>query len=579
MRQYFRFIKNYKKAFVLAPLLVIADVICEIVQPEMMSKIVDVGIQQKALGYIIRTGGFMVGLSLLAILANVGNIWYSSQGSVGFVTALRKGLFTKIQEFSFGNIDRFSSASLVTRLTNDVNVLQQVVMMSLRVLIRGPLMLVIAVVIAVRIAPDLALIIAIAIPVLGISIFLLLRRGIPFFIQMQDKLDKVNGVVQENLTNIRVIKSFVREGFEKKKFAVSNDDLMAISIKAASIVALIMPVMQLVMNVSIVAIVWFGGNKIMAGRLQVGQLMSFISYVTQILMSLMMLSVSVMTFSRAGASSRRILEVLETTPDITDKLSAIREGRKPGRGKVEFIDVSFKYHSSGEEYVLKDIRLTAEAGERVAIVGATGSAKSTLVQLIPRLYDVTEGKVLVDGVDVRDYTLFNLRDKVGMVLQQNELFSGTIRDNLKWGNPAATEEEVVAAAKAAQAHDFIQSFPEQYDTMLGQGGVNVSGGQKQRLCLARALLRKPVILILDDSTSSVDTATEARIREALRRDFPHTTTFIIAQRIGSIMSADKIVLLDEGAIIAAGSHEELIRSSQAYQEIYYSQMEKEDSPV
>ncbi|HVU97091.1 MAG TPA: ABC transporter ATP-binding protein [Puia sp.] len=560
-------------------MLVIADVICEIVQPEMMSKIVDVGIRQKDLSYIIRTGGLMVGLSLLAILANVGNIWYSSQGSVGFVTGLRKGLFTKIQEFSFANIDRFSSASLVTRLTNDVNILQQVLMMSLRLLIRGPLMLIFAVVIAVRIAPDLALIIAIAIPVLGISIFFLLRRGIPFFIQMQDKLDKVNGAVQENLTNIRVIKSFAREGFEKKKFAVSNEDLMAISIKASSIVALIMPVMQLVMNVSIVAIVWFGGNKIMGGRLQVGQLMSFISYVTQILMSLMMLSVSVMTFSRAGASSRRILEVLDTTPDIMDSPLAIREGRKPGRGKVEFIDVSFKYHSSGEEYVLKDIRLTVEAGERVAIVGATGSAKSTLVQLIPRLYDVTEGQVLVDGVDVRNYTLFNLRDKVGMVLQQNELFSGTIRDNLKWGNPAATEEELVAAAQAAQAHDFILSFPEQYDTILGQGGVNVSGGQKQRLCLARALLRKPVILILDDSTSSVDTATESRIREALRREFSHTTTFIIAQRIGSIMSADKIVLLDEGAIIAKGSHEELMGTSRAYREIYYSQKEKEDSPV
>ncbi len=575
MKQYFRFAKKYKKAFLLAPLLVIVDVFCEIVQPEMMSRIVDLGIRQKDIPYILRTGGLMLGLSLLAIIGNVGNIWYSSQGSVGFVTELRKGLFGKIQEFSFANIDRFSSASLVTRLTNDVNILQQVVMMSLRLLIRGPLMLIFAVVIAVGIAPGLGLIIAIAIPVLMVSIFFLLRKGIPFFIQMQGKLDKVNGAVQENLINVRVIKSFVREGFEKKKFAVSNEDLMAISIRASSIVALIMPVMQLVMNISIVAIVWFGGNKIMAGTLQVGQLMSFISYVTQILMSLMMLSVSVMTFSRAGASSKRILEVLDAGIDITDSPQAIREDRKPGLGKVEFIDVSFKYHSGGGEYVLKNISLTAEAGERVAVIGATGSAKSTLVQLIPRLYDATEGQVLVDGVDVRNYTLLNLRNGVSMVLQQNELFSGTIRDNLKWGNPLATEEEIIAAARDAQAHEFILSFPAQYDTLLGQGGVNVSGGQKQRLCIARAILKKPAILILDDSTSAVDTATEAGIRAALDRHLKNTTTFIIAQRIGSIISADKIIILEEGAMIASGSHEELIRSSKAYQEIYYSQQEKE----
>lgn len=579
MKQYFRFVKDYKKAFLLAPLLVIADVACEIVQPEMMSKIVDIGIQHKNLSYIIRTGGFMVGLSLLAILANVGNIWYSSQGSVGLATALRKELFSKIQDFSFSNIDRFSSASLVTRLTNDVNVLQQVVMMSLRLLIRGPLMLIFAVVIAVRIAPDLALIIAIAIPVLGGSIFFLLRRGLPFFIQMQNKLDKVNGVVQEDLTNVRVIKSFVRKDFERNKFAAGNDDLMAISIKASSIVALIMPVMQLVMNISIVAIVWFGGNKIMAGRLQVGQLMSFISYVTQILMSLMMLSVSIMTFSRAGASSRRILEVLDVKPDITNSPEADLEDRKVSRGKVEFIHVSFKYHSASKEFVLKDIQLTVQPGERVAIIGATGSAKSTLVQIIPRLYDVTEGQILVDGRDIREYTISNLRSGVGMVLQRNELFSGTIRDNLKWGNPAATEGEIIAAAKDAQAHDFILSFPEQYDTILGQGGVNVSGGQKQRLCIARALLKKPAILILDDSTSAVDTATEGRIREALDLHLQQTTTFIIAQRIGSIVSADKIVLLEEGAIIATGRHEELILSCRPYQEIYYSQREREEAPV
>jgi len=579
MKQYLRFATRYRRAFLLAPLLVLVDVFCEIVQPEMMSKIVDTGILHKDLPYILRTGGLMVGLSLVAIVANIGNIWYSSEGSVGLVTELRKGLFSKIQQFSFANIDRFSSASLVTRLTNDVNVLQQVVMMSLRMLIRGPLMLILAVVIAVRIAPDLALIIAIAIPVLGVSIFFLLRKGIPYFTRMQQQLDRVNGAVQENLTNVRVIKSFVREDFEKEKFGRSNDDLMVISIRAASIVALIMPVMQLVMNLSIVAIVWLGGNKIITGSLQVGQLMSFISYVTQILMSLMMLSVSVMTFSRAGASSKRILEVLDAPLDITDSPEATREDRRVKTGKVEFVDVSFKYNHSGKEYVLKNIDLTAEPGQRIAVIGATGSAKSTLVQLIPRLYDTSEGKVLIDGVDVRDYTLFNLRSAVGMVLQQNELFSGTIRENLKWGDPHASDETLIAAAKDAQAHDFIQSFPAGYDTVLGQGGVNLSGGQKQRLCIARALLKKPAVLILDDSTSAVDTDTEAHIRQALSIHLRQTTTFIIAQRIGSIASADQIILLDEGAIIAKGRHEDLMQTSPAYQEIYHSQLKEEESPV
>ncbi len=579
MKSYFRFIRSYRKAFILAPLLVVLDVLCEIVQPEMMSKIVDAGIPHKDISFIIRTGAYMVGLSLLAILANIGNIAYSSRASVGFVTGLRQGLFNRIQEFSFSNIDRFSSASLTTRLTNDVNILQETVMMALRLLIRGPLMLIFAVVIAVRIAPDLALIIGIAIPVLSISIFFLLRKGIPYFILTQDKLDKVNEDVQEDLTNIRVIKSFVREAFGKKKFALSNEDLMVNSIKAASIVALIMPVMQMVMNVSIVAVVWLGGNKIISGKLQVGQLMSFISYVTQILMSLMMLSVSIMTISRAGASSKRILEVLDAEPDISDSPAALKDNLIIRQGKVEFREVSFKYHSAGTEYVLKKISLTAEAGERVAIIGATGSAKSTLVQLIPRLYEVTEGRILVDGHDLRDYTVFNLRNAVSMVLQQNELFSGSIRDNLKWGNPLATDEEIITAAKYALAHEFILSFPGQYDTIMGQGGVNISGGQKQRLCIARAILKKPAILILDDSTSAVDTATEAKIREALDSHLQNTTTFIIAQRMGSIQSADKIIILEDGAIIASGNHEELIRSSKAYQDIYYSQQEKEGQAV
>jgi ATP-binding cassette subfamily B multidrug efflux pump len=579
MKKYFPFFIKYKKALWLAPSFVIVDVICEIVQPELMSKIVDHGVMQKNLHYILQTGGLMVGLSIIAIAANIGNIYFSSRASVGFAAELRKGLFNKIQEFSFSNIDRFSSASLVTRLTNDVNILQEVIMMSLRLLIRAPLMLLFAVVIAIRINAGLASIIAVAIPVLSVCIYIILRRGLPFFEKVQQRLDKVNGVVQENLVNIRVVKSFVREDFEKKKFGRSNDELREMAVRASSMVVLIMPVMQLVMNISIVAIVWFGGNKIIGGTFQVGQLMSFITYITQILMSLMMLSMTIMTVARAGASSERILEVLNTEADIIDSTNAKEKNLPVKQGKVEFENVFFKYHAEGSEYVLKNINLIVNAGETVAIIGATGSAKSTLVELIPRLYDVTKGRVLVDDIDVRDYSLQNLRSGIRLVLQQNELFSGTIRQNLKWGNVLASDEDIIAAAKDAQAHDFIMSFPNQYETVLGQSGVNVSGGQKQRLCIARAILKKPSILILDDSTSAVDTATEAKIRTSFGRHLQGTTIFIIAQRISSIQSADKIILLDDGEIIATGSHDELIKSSPVYQEIYYSQELKEATPL
>jgi len=571
MKRYFPFLIKYKKALWLAPLLVVIDVVCEIVQPELMSKIVDNGVRQKSLSYILHTGGVMVGLSLVAIAANVGNIYFSSQASVGFAAELRKGLFKKIQSFSFSNIDQFSSASLVTRITNDVNILQDVIVMLLRLLIRAPLMLVFAVVIAVRINTSLASVIVVAIPILAISMYIILGKGLPFFEKMQQRLDKLNAVVQENLVNIRVVKSFVREGYEEQKFGVSNDGLREMSVKASGMVVLIMPVMQLVMNVSIVAIVWFGGNKIIAGTFQVGQLMSFITYITQILMSLMMLSMTIMTFSRAGASSERILEVLNTEPDIVDSPGAKEKGLHVEKGKVEFKDVFFKYHTQGDEFVLKKINLVVNPGETIAIIGATGSSKTTMVELIPRLYDVTQGSVLVDDTDIRDYTLKNLRTGISLVLQQNELFSGTIKQNLLWGNEQATDEEMIAAAKNAQAHDFIMSFPAQYETVLGQSGVNVSGGQKQRLCIARAIVRKPAILIMDDSTSAVDTGTEAKIRASFKQNLQGTTTFIIAQRISSIQSADRIVVLDNGEIISEGTHNELLQTSPVYQEIYHSQ--------
>ena len=579
MRKYFPFFVKYKKGLILAPLLVIADVICEIVQPYLMSDIVDQGIRQKSLHYILQTGGIMVILSLLAIVANIGNIYYSSHASVGFAAELRKNLFNKIQQFSFSNLDKFSSASLVTRITNDVNILQDVIMMSLRMLIRGPLMMVFAVVIAIRIDTGLASIIAIAIPVLAVCIFFILRSGLPYFEKMQKKLDRLNAVVQENLVNIRVVKSFVREEFEMKKFGVTNDELREMSIRASGLVVMILPVMQLIMNLSIVAIVWFGGNKIIAGHFQVGQLMSFITYITQILMSLMMLSMLIMTFSRAEASSIRILEVLNTTVDIVDSSDALEKNYMIQKGKVVFDNVSFKYHPDGKEFVLKNINLTVQPGQTIALIGATGSSKSTLVELIPRLYDVSEGSIMIDDIDIREYKLKTLRSRVNLVLQKNVVFTGTIMENIKWGDPKATDEAVFAAAQDAQAHDFIMSFPNQYETVLGQGGVNVSGGQKQRLCLARAILGKPVVLILDDSTSAVDTATDAKIRESFKKHLPDTTIFIIAQRVSSIQSADNIVILDDGKIIGSGNHEELLKSSRVYQEIYHSQQLNEVSAV
>ncbi len=571
MKKYFSFFDKYRKALWLAPLLVIVDVGCEIVQPNLMSKIVDVGVKQKDLTYILHTGFLMIGLSVIAIAANIGNIYFSSRASVGFSAELRKGLFNKIQEFSFANLDKFSSASLVTRITNDVNILQQVITLSLRLLIRAPLMLLFAIIIAVHINHGLALVIVVAIPVLSASIYFLLRYGLPYFEKMQRKLDWLNTIVQENLVNVRVVKSFVRGDYEAKKFALANDELMDIAFKASGMVVLIMPVMQFVMNVSIVAIVWFGGNKIIAGSFEVGSLMSFITYITQILMSLMMLSMTIMTFSRAQASSERILEVLNTRPDIADSEAAREKNMTVTQGNVEFKDVCFKYDPDGNEYVLQDINFKASAGEIIGIIGATGSSKSTLVQLIPRLYDVTEGQVLVDGEDVKNYTLQNLRNGISMVLQQNELFSGTIKENLQWGNALATDEEIITAAKDAQAHDFIMSFPHKYETVLGQGGVNVSGGQKQRLCIARAILKKPRILVLDDSTSAVDLATEAKIRNAFQQNLKDITIFIISQRISSIQSADKIIVMDDGRIAGYGTHAALINTNSIYQEIHRSQ--------
>lgn len=551
----------------------IFDVLGEIVQPILMSKIVDVGIANKDLNYIFKVGGFMLLMGFIAIMGGIANVYFASRTGVSFVTDLRKQMFHKIQQFSFANIDNFSTASLVTRLTNDMTIIQLLVVIAVRLLFRSPLMLIFGLIMAFSINRELAVIFAVAIPILGFSIYMILSRAFPLFKVMQRKLDKVNSNVQENLINVRVVKSFVRQDFERKKFADSSDELKKTAEKAVHIVIMNMPVMTLIMNLSIIAIVWFGGIKITSGSLQVGQLMSFISYTTQILFSLMLLSFVITLAGRASASADRVIEILDTDIDIADKPDA--SDKTIEGGTVEFKNVYFKYNNS-ENYVLKNINFKAEEGQVIAIVGATGSAKTSLVQLIPRLYDVSEGQVLVDGMDVRDYKIRNLRQAIGFVLQNNVLFSGTIKDNIKWGDQKASDEEVKKFAQYAQANDFISGFPENYDTELGQGGVNVSGGQKQRISIARALIKKPRILVLDDSTSAVDTETEARIREAFKKELTGTTTFIIAQRVSSVESADKILILNEGEIVGEGTHEELLKTNKEYQEIYYSQQQMKE---
>jgi len=572
LKQLSGFIAPYKKPITLAVIFMLLDVICEVIQPTLMTNIVGKGIQSQSAGYIVGTGLLMIFVAFLAILAGFGNARCSAVAGVGFAAKLRRGLFAKVQEFSFHNIDHFSTASLATRLTNDVTQMQNAAIMSLRIMLRAPMMFVFALIMAIRMNASLAIILVVVIPLLAVAMFLIIRRAMPLFGGMQTRMDALNSSVQENLTNVRVIKSFVRQNYEKEKFKDANNGLTAASLKAMNAVILSMPLMMLTMNLSTVAVVWFGGGQVITGQLNVAQMTAFINYIFQILISLMMVSMMFVMFSRASASYKRIIEVLDAEIDLENSSSA---GERPIRGNVSFENVSFQYDPANPEPVLKDISFTARAGEVIAIVGGTGSGKTSLVQLIPRLYDVSAGRVLLDGVDVREYTIESLRGQIGMVLQKNTLFSGTIRDNLKWGNEHAAEEEIVEAAKAAQAHDFIMSFPKGYDTWMEQGGVNVSGGQKQRLCIARAILKKPPVLILDDSTSAVDTATEAKIRQAFHTVLRDTTTFIIAQRISSVKDADRIIVLSDGRISALGTHEELLATSGEYQEIYESQLGKE----
>jgi ATP-binding cassette subfamily B multidrug efflux pump len=560
---------KYKWYAVLTPVTVIGEVLLEIYIPFLMSKIIDVGIKNADVNYVARTGGIMVLMALISLLFGALSGKSAAIAGSGFAKGIRKKLFYKIQDFSFANIDKFSTASLITRLTTDVTHIQIAFMMVIRMLVRSPIMLVSATSMAVSINRRLALIFLVAIPVLGIGLGFIASKAFPLFRKMLEKYDSMNASVQENLIAIRVVKAFVRKDYENEKFIESATALKDAQKKAEKVLIMNMPMMMFTMNACMIAIIWFGGHFIIAGEMMAGEFFSFITYISQILMSLMMISFAFVGIVLSRASVSRIVEVFDEKPGISD-IDADSD-LKVEDGSVIFENVSFSYSNRSDNLTLADINLKINPGETVGIIGGTGSAKTTLVQLIPRLYDVFDGRILVGGRDVRDYRLDTLRNAVAMVLQNNVLFSGTIRENLKMGNENASDEEIEAACKAAQAHEFIKSFKDGYETVLGQGGVNVSGGQKQRLCIARALLKKPKIIILDDSTSAVDTATDSKIREALKINLEGMTTIIIAQRIASVRDADKIIVLDEGRVTAVGTHEELLVSSDIYREVFESQ--------
>ena len=574
MKRWMQYVKPYWVYFTVGPLLMIVEVLGEIFMPKFMAQIINNGVANQNVGYIIGMGVLMLVTALLMMLGGVGGAYFGAKASINFGADVRRDVYAKVQTFSFSNIDKFSTASLVTRLTNDITQVQNFVNMLLRMCLRSPGMLIGALIMAIQINAKLAIILAIVMPVMMITMTFVLKTGFPRFGIMQKKIDGVNTTVQENLTNVRVVKSFVREDYENDQFRKANRDLKESGLRAINVMIFTMPLMTFFMNFTSLAVVWFGGKQVMAGDMLIGDLTAFITYITQILSSLMMVSMIFMNASRAIASGKRIGEVLDEKVDLND-LNARNPEKKVTEGRIEFKNVNFRYYKNNKEKVLDNVNLTIEPGKVVGIIGSTGCGKTTLVSMIPRLYDVDEGQVLVDGVDVRDYNLKNLRNGVGMVLQKNVLFSGTIKDNLKWGDENATDEEIRAAAESAQADSFVNNFTDGYDMKLDQGGVNVSGGQKQRLCIARALLKKPKILILDDSTSAVDTATEARIRMAFNNELKDSTKIVIAQRITSVKDADMIIVVNEGQITGVGTHDELLKNNQEYQEIYYSQMDKE----
>jgi len=570
IRRLARFLRPYWKLAVLAPLLMVLEVAMDLMQPRMVQRIVDVGIAQVDLSVVTSTSSLMVGLALVGAVGGFGCTVFATMAAQGFGADLRHALFRKVQSLSLGNLDELETGQLITRLTNDVTQVQQVVAMLLRIMVRAPLMLLGSLVMAILTSPRLALLFVGLTPLVLVALMVVISKATPMFGQVQRKLDELNSVMQENLAGVRVVKAFVRARHEIQRFRATNEGLMEQTIRVARIAAVVMPFMMLALNLGIVGAIWFGGLQVTYGTMHVGQIIAFVNYLMRTLMSLMMVSMLVMMTARAQASAVRIQEVLDAVPKIENRPEALTTFAP--RGRVAFEGVTFSYDGNGHDPVLKDIDFVAEPGETVAILGATGVGKSSLVHLIPRFYDVTEGRVTIDGVDVRDIDKEVLRRQLGIALQESVLFTGTIRDNIRYGRPDATDEEVVAAARVAQAHEFISKLPDGYDTVLGQRGVNLSGGQRQRIAIARALLVQPAVLILDDSTSSVDVETETRIQEALKDVMKGRTSFVIAQRISTVLNADKILVLDDGRIAAEGTHRELLASSPLYREIYESQL-------
>lgn len=569
------YLRPHWKAAVLAPLLMLLEVVMDLFQPMLMASIIDNGVMTGDIGHIGRTGILMITVALIGIIGGVGCTIYSSIAAMRFGADLRQDLFQHVQTFSFRNLDELKTGSLITRLTNDIVQLQTMVQMMLRIFVRSPLLAIGSIVMAVIISPKLAIILAISVPILFIVMFSLIRLTLPMFAKVQQRLDKVNTVLQENLAGMRVSKAFVRASFEKERFGRANEDYTDTAVKAQRLVAINMPILMMILNVSIIAVLLLGGKDAIDGSFEVGNLVAFINYVTQVLFALSAVAMMLVRISSAKVSADRILEVMNTESEIRSKEDSAVVPADERMGRIEFRHVSFTYGSQSE-LALDDVSFIIEPGQKVAIIGATGSGKSSLVGLIPRLYDVTEGAVLVGGVDVREHDLETLRKQIGIVLQETILFTGTIRDNIRYGKPDATDQEVIAAAKAAQAHDFISKLPDGYDTMLGQRGVNLSGGQKQRLAIARALILQPPILILDDSTSAIDMGTESRLQQALAELMRGRTSILIAQRISSVMDADKIFVLDQGRLVDVGTHAELLATSRIYQEIYESQLGKEE---
>ena len=568
-----KYVGQYKTLSILTPIFILFEVGIEVSIPFVISILIDQGIENKDIAFVVEMGLVMLALSLASLACGALAGRTGAVAAVGFAKNLRNNLFGAVQDFSFSNIDKFSTPSLITRLTTDVTNVQTAYMLIIRGAVRAPVMLVCATSFAMGINWKLALIFLTVIPVLGVGAFILLTKVHPLFVRLLKKVDLINADVQEDLAGIRVVKTFVRENHESEKFRKSSEELRAAQIKAERVMVLGMPIVMAMIYVCIILVLYLGGTFIVREEFTVGELTSFLTYIMQIMISFVMLAIMLVNIMLSRASAQRIVEVLEEKPDIVDAPDAFME--RPENGKIEFRNVKFCYRNS-ENAALEGISFTLESGQTLGIVGGTGSAKSTLVQLIPRLYDTTEGEVLVAGRNVKDYGLTPLRDSVAMVLQKNVLFSGTIKENLLWGNENATDEEIVEACKIANAYDFVMARPDKFETDLGQGGVNVSGGQKQRLCIARALLKKPQVMILDDSTSAVDTATDRKIREGLRENLKNMTTIIIAQRIASVMDADKILVLDNGKMSGFGTHEELLKTNEIYREVYESQIHKEE---